>query len=262
MMLLVYCNHQLNAKKMLTHFHSTIQLSLPHKFFEMKIALIGYGKMGKAIEQVIVSEGKHEVALKISSSNIDELTIENLKKVDVVIEFTNPHSAKKNIELCLNADVPVVCGSTGWWNDLDEVKENFKKKNGSLVYASNFSIGVNLFFAVTNYAASLIQNHTQYKVLLDETHHIEKKDAPSGTAISLQKIIHHQMPNQEAPIEAFRLENVIGTHNIYFKSAVDEIALTHKAYNRSGFAEGAVLAAEWIANKKGVYEFKEVLGIN
>lgn len=228
----------------------------------MKIALIGYGKMGKAIEQVIIANGKHEVVLKIGSSNLHEFTIENIKKADVVIEFTNPHSAKKNIELCLKANVPVVCGSTGWWNELDEIKENFKQNNGALVYASNFSIGVNLFFAVTNYAASLFKNHPQYQALLDETHHIEKKDAPSGTAISLQKIIHQQLPNQEAPIEAYRLENVIGTHNIYFKSGVDEIALTHKAYNRSGFAEGAVFAAEWIADKKGVFEFKDVLGIH
>jgi 4-hydroxy-tetrahydrodipicolinate reductase len=227
----------------------------------MKIALIGYGKMGKAIEQIIIAQGKHEVVLKISNQNSDELTIENLQKADVAIEFTNPDSAIENIMLCLKASIPVVCGTTGWWQNLETIQSEFEKQNGALVYASNFSIGVNLFFAITNYAASLMKNQSQYKMMIDETHHTEKKDAPSGTAISLQKIIQHHLPNNEIPIEAFRLDNVIGTHNIYCKSEVDEISLTHKAYNRSGFAEGSILAAEWIANKKGVFEFKEVLGI-
>ena len=238
-----------------------LTLSLSKIYRKMKIALIGYGKMGKAIEQIIQLQGKHEIALKISNQNINELTVENLKKVDVAIEFTNPHSAEKNIMLCQNAGIPVVCGTTGWWQNLEIIKKEVVQKNGSLVYASNFSIGVNLFFAITNYASSLMKNQSQYKITLDETHHTEKKDAPSGTAISLQKIVQHQLPNQDAPIEAFRLDGVVGTHNIYFKSAVDEIILTHKAFNRNGFAEGAVLAAEWIIDKKGVYEFKEVLGI-
>jgi 4-hydroxy-tetrahydrodipicolinate reductase len=227
----------------------------------MKIGLIGYGKMGKAIEEVIVAQGKHEVVLKISNKNIEELTTQNLQKCDVVIEFTNPDSAISNLTKCLQANVPVVCGTTGWWNNLPQIKSEFENKNGALVYASNFSIGVNLFFAITNYAASLFKNQTQYQFSIDETHHTEKKDAPSGTAISVQKIIEHHQPNTAIPIEAFRLDNVIGTHNVYCKSGVDEISFTHKAYNRSGFAEGAVQAAEWIANKKGVFEFKEMLGV-
>ena len=226
----------------------------------MKIALIGYGKMGKAIEEVIVRQGLHEVVLKISSKNLSDLNKENLKKADVAIEFTNPASTIKNMLLCLNAGVPIVCGSTGWMNEFKKIKNEFQKTNGALVYASNYSIGVNLFFAMTNYAAALMKKHPQYQLTMSEIHHTEKKDSPSGTAISLKEILQQHI-QQAIPIEAHRLENVVGTHQIMFKSNVDEIEMIHKAHNRSGFAEGAVVAAEWITKRKGVYEFKEVLGI-
>ncbi len=239
-------------------------LKLPLRFQKksgMKIALIGYGKMGKAIEQSIIQQGKHEVVLKISIDNLNDLTVENLKKADVAIEFTSPESAVKNMLLCLKAAVPVVCGSTGWLGKFENVKKEFENNKGAMVFASNFSIGVNLFFAINNYAASLFKKHPQYEVLMSEIHHTEKKDAPSGTAISIKKIIEQHISSQAIPIEALRIENVVGTHNVLFKSAVDEVELIHKAHSRSGFAEGAVLAAEWIADKKGVYEFKDVLGI-
>ncbi len=227
----------------------------------MKIALIGYGKMGKTIEQLILKQNQHQIVLKISSNNLHELTYENLKQADVAIEFTKPDSAISNLMLCLKASLPVVCGTTGWFDELEKVKADFEKKDGAMVYASNFSVGVNLFFAINNYAASLMKNQPQYSISMSEIHHTEKKDAPSGTAISIQKIIQQHISSPTILIESHRLENVVGTHQVVYKSGVDEIELIHKAHNRSGFAEGAILAAEWIVAKKGVYEFKEVLGI-
>lgn len=238
----------------------------------MKIALIGYGKMGKAIES-IAKENGDEIVLKISSSNKDEFTEENLKKADAAIEFTNPHSAVENIKRCVDADIPVVCGTTGWLKDLLEIKNYIEQKNGAFLFASNFSVGVNLFFALNEYLASLMSSHKEYAVNIEEVHHTQKKDAPSGTAITLaeqllEKIktkkswVNHTTNNEsELEIISKRIDDVPGIHTIKYNSPIDYIEITHSAYNRKGFAGGALLAAKFIADKKGIFTMKDVLGL-
>lgn len=238
----------------------------------MKIALIGYGKMGKAIES-IAKENGDEIVLKISSSNKDEFTEENLKKADAAIEFTNPHSAVENIKRCVDADIPVVCGTTGWLKDLPEIKNYIGQKNGAFLFASNFSVGVNLFFALNEYLASLMSSHKEYAVNIEEVHHTQKKDAPSGTAITLaeqllEKIktkkswVNHTTNNEsELEIISKRIDDVPGIHTIKYNSPIDYIEITHSAYNRKGFAGGALLAAKFIADKKGIFTMKDVLGL-
>ncbi len=238
----------------------------------MKIALIGYGKMGKAIEAIAVEKG-HTVALKFDVSNQDEFTIANLQQCDVAIEFTSPHSAVDNLKKCFEAGVPVVCGSTGWLAEWDTVKADCETKNASLVYASNYSIGVNLFFELNTYLANLMSKHTNYDVMLEEIHHTEKRDAPSGTAITLaeqvlQNIttkkgwVNHSSDNaEELAIISERIDPAPGTHKIKYHSAIDDIEIIHTAHNRLGFAGGAVLAAEFIVGKKGIYNMKQVLGL-
>jgi 4-hydroxy-tetrahydrodipicolinate reductase len=238
----------------------------------MKIALIGYGKMGKAIES-IAKENGDEIVLKISSSNKDEFTEENLKKADAAIEFTNPHSAVENIKRCVDADIPVVCGTTGWLKDLPEIKNYIEQKNGAFLFASNFSVGVNLFFALNEYLASLMSSHKEYAVNIEEVHHTQKKDAPSGTAITLaeqllEKIktkkswVNHTTNNEsELEIISKRIDDVPGIHTIKYNSPIDYIEITHSAYNRKGFAGGALLAAKFIADKKGIFTMKDVLGL-
>ncbi len=238
----------------------------------LKIALIGYGKMGKAIEEIALQNG-HTIGLKISSGNISELTTKNLQACDVAIEFTNPHSAVKNIYTCIDAGIPVICGSTGWLEHLEEVKQYCNTNNGSFLYASNFSIGVNIFFEINKKLASLMAVRNEYDVSIEEIHHTQKKDAPSGTAISIAEGIINELPRKqswknepsvnkaELTIISKRIDPAPGTHSVKYSSEVDDIEIIHTAHNRKGFAGGAVLAAEFIVGKKGIFTMKEVLGM-
>ncbi|MEJ7588397.1 MAG: 4-hydroxy-tetrahydrodipicolinate reductase [Ferruginibacter sp.] len=237
----------------------------------LNIALIGYGKMGKTIEEVALKRG-HKVVLTIDINTAEQFTKENLRRCDVAIEFTNPHSAVENILFCLDAGIPVVSGSTGWLARWDEVKGKCKSKNGSLVYASNYSIGVNLFFEVNKLLARLMDQHPSYDVSVVEIHHTEKKDAPSGTAITLAEQVLENISrknkwvnrNSSAPDElaivSERTDPAPGTHRIKYTSGIDDIEIIHTAHNRQGFATGAVLAAEFVKDKKGIFGMKEVLG--
>lgn len=237
----------------------------------MKIALIGYGKMGHAIEEIALQRG-HEIVLKITDENLEDFTKENIQRSDVAIEFTNPHSAVKNILFCLNENVPVVCGTTGWLAQIKTIEEKCKEVNGAFLYASNFSVGVNIFFELNKKLAMLLKPHPSYNVSMEEIHHTQKKDAPSGTAITLaeqiieisgkkNKWINTDTENEnELSIISKRIDEVPGTHSVKYASSVDDIEIIHTAHNRKGFAEGAVLAAEFLKGKKGIYSMKEVLG--
>jgi 4-hydroxy-tetrahydrodipicolinate reductase len=238
----------------------------------MKIALIGYGKMGKAIEEIAVAKG-HEIVLKINIDNLYDFTAEAIQKADVAIEFTGPESAADNIKKCVEAGVAVVCGSTGWLKQWDEVKKYVDENNGALLYASNFSVGVNLFFELNSYLAKLMEPHNEYEASLVEIHHTQKKDAPSGTAITLaeqvleyikskQNWVNHTTGNkEELAIISERIDSTPGTHKIKYSSGIDDIEIIHTAHSRKGFAGGAVLAAEFLNGKKGIYGMKEVLGL-
>ncbi len=238
----------------------------------MKIALIGYGKMGKAIEEIAVAKG-HEVVLKIDMDNQHEFTAEHLSKADVAIEFTGPHSAVDNLKKIFDAGTPVVSGSTGWLERWDEIKSYCESKNGAFIYASNFSIGVNLFFELNTYLAKLMSNHPHYEASMEEIHHTQKKDAPSGTAITLaeQVLLHIKSKshwvNQETGkaedllITSKRIDPAPGTHSIKYHSVIDDIEIIHTAHSRVGFAGGAVAAAEFLSGKKGIYTMKDVLGL-
>lgn len=237
----------------------------------MNIALIGYGKMGKAIEHVALSQG-HQIVLRLDLDNLDMLTTENLQKVDVAIEFTGPQSAVSNIMACLNAGIPVVSGSTGWLQEWNRIETHCNKINGTLLYASNFSIGVNIFFAVNKYLTSLIREHYTYIPSIHEVHHTQKKDAPSGTAISLaEQIIAQQKKwkswaheqgetGENIIITSERTDPAPGTHTVSWQSEIDTIQIIHEAHNRTGFAVGAVMAATYIQYKKGVFTMQDVLG--
>jgi 4-hydroxy-tetrahydrodipicolinate reductase len=237
----------------------------------MKIALIGYGKMGKAIEEIAVARG-HSIVLKISVDNLEDNTVEAIRQADVAIEFTGPESAYENILRCLEAGVPVVCGSTGWLDKLEAVKTACLQQNGAFLYASNFSVGVNIFFEVNKRLAALMAPHPDYDVQITEIHHTEKRDSPSGTAISLagqilEKIhrkkgwVNHISDNlDELEILSERVDPAPGTHRVKYSSEIDTIEITHTAHNRKGFATGAVLAAEFIAGKKGLFQMSDVLG--
>jgi 4-hydroxy-tetrahydrodipicolinate reductase len=237
----------------------------------MKIALIGYGKMGHAIEEIALQRG-HEIVLKVSIENFEDNTIENIQKADVAIEFTGPEIAFDNVIRCLDASVPVVSGSTGWLERFEEAKKHCQAKNGALLYASNFSVGVNIFFALNKRLAELMAPHTEYNVSMTEVHHTQKKDAPSGTAITLAEAILqennqkkkwvNQSSNkpEELVIISERVDPAPGTHIISYSSAIDDIEIKHTAHNRKGFATGAVLAAEFLHQKKGIYSMSDVLG--
>jgi 4-hydroxy-tetrahydrodipicolinate reductase len=237
----------------------------------MKIALIGYGKMGRAIEAIALSRG-HSVLLKVSSQNLQELKADRLREADAAIEFTGPESAYDNIIRGLDAGIPVVCGSTGWLTRLEEVRQYCRQTNGSFLYASNFSVGVNIFFELNKRLATLMAPHPDYAPRITEIHHTEKKDAPSGTAITLaeqllEKIqrkkgwVNHISDNlDELEILSERMDPAPGTHIVAYGSAIDTITITHEAHNRKGFATGAVLAAEFLAGKKGIYQMSDVLG--
>lgn len=232
----------------------------------MRIALLGYGKMGKVIEAIALQRG-HTISLKVSSDTKNYQLI----NVDVAIDFSTPESAVKNITKCFNEKVPVICGTTGWLKDYDTMVQLCKDSNGAFIYASNFSLGVNIFFELNSTLAKLMKGLPQYNVSIEEIHHTQKLDAPSGTAITLANdIIAHSEYNHwtldtpktaELPIVAKRIENVPGTHEITYESAVDSIQIKHTAHSREGFALGAVVAAEWLLGKKGVFTMKDVLNI-
>ncbi len=238
----------------------------------MKIALIGYGKMGQAIEAIALQRG-HEVVLKVSIDNLEDNTIDNIRKADVAIEFTGPESAFENIIRCFDAGVPVVSGSTGWLDKYEEAKTYCIAHNGSLLYASNFSVGVNIFFALNKKLASLMTSHPEYDVQMTEVHHTQKKDAPSGTAITLAEQIlernrrkskwvnHESVKADELVIMSERTDPAPGTHIVRYSSPIDDIEITHTAHNRQGFATGAVIAAEFLHTRKGIFSMSDVLGI-
>ncbi|MFN8166862.1 MAG: 4-hydroxy-tetrahydrodipicolinate reductase [Bacteroidia bacterium] len=245
----------------------------------MKISLIGYGKMGKTIEKLAIERG-HTIVRIFDVDNKGDLNETTLKEADVVIEFTQPDQAAGNLRKCFSAGVPVVCGTTGWLKEYSAVKADCEKKNGTLFYASNYSIGVNLFFEINKRLAGLMNNHPQYDhVLIHESHHIEKVDSPSGTAITLAEEIMRMTTRWnswvnytaeesvdsgkdkkgEIPIFSTREDQVPGTHIVKYFSDVDEIEIIHKALNRQGFALGALAAAEWVSDKKGVFGMRDLL---
>ncbi len=238
----------------------------------MKIALIGYGKMGKAIEEIAISKG-HEIVLKIDVSNTADFTKENIQKANVAIEFTGPHTAFENITKCIDWGVPVISGSTGWLDNFEKAKMLCVEKKGCLIYASNYSIGVNLFFEINKQVAALMEPYDNYDVSMTETHHTEKKDAPSGTAISLAEQILAKIGRKnkwvneasaaasDLVIKSERIDPAPGTHSVTYQSPIDSIEITHTAHTRKGFASGALLAAEFANKKIGIFTMKDVLGL-
>lgn len=233
----------------------------------MKIALLGYGKMGKVIERIALERG-HQIILKKTSKD----NFEGLEKADVAIDFSVPSSAVENITACINVNVPVISGTTGWLEQYQNIVDYVTEKEGAFIYGSNFSLGVNIFFQLNEYLAKMMANLKQYNVSLEEIHHTQKLDAPSGTAISLAEGIikntdfttwtMNQPEQNQIPIEAKRIENVPGTHIIKYQSEVDTIEIEHVAHSREGFALGSVVAAEWLIGKKGVFTMKDVLNLN
>jgi len=235
----------------------------------MRIAILGYGKMGKEIEKIAL-ERNHSITLKISSKNTSDFNTANLKNVDVAIDFTQPDVVINNIYQCIKTKTPIVVGTTGWYKQLDKIKMDCKKNNSTLLYATNCSIGVNVFFKLNDYLSKLM-NKLDYKVKIEETHHTKKLDAPSGTAITLANDIIKNLDiktkwinqesnkSEELSILSHRIENVPGTHTVNYSSEIDEINIEHIAHNRKGFALGAVIAAEYIYNKKGIFTMNDVL---
>ena len=239
----------------------------------MKIALLGYGKMGHAIEEIAVQRG-HTIICKVGIENLEDRTADNIRKADVVIEFSSPDSAFENVMLCLENGVPVVCGSTGWLDKYNQVKKYCEENKGGLLYASNFSVGVNIFFALNRKLAELMAPHREYKVDIKEIHHTKKLDAPSGTAITIAEQVIEKLDykdkwvnnvsdkENELVIISERTDPAPGTHIVNYKSDIDDICIIHTAHSRKGFATGAVIAAEFLAKRKiGVYNMKDVLGI-
>jgi 4-hydroxy-tetrahydrodipicolinate reductase len=237
----------------------------------MNIALIGYGKMGKAIEEIAISRG-HSVVVKFNSQN--PLESSQLRTTDVAIEFSQPDLALKHIKLCADGQIPIVVGTTAWEEHLPEIINHIDKREASLIYSSNFSIGVNLFFELNKHLARLMNDKTDYVASITEIHHTQKIDAPSGTAVTLAKdlISNHptysswkltgqseNMEKSDLPISAIREENVPGTHLISYTSEIDTLTIEHQAHNRKGFALGAVIAAEFIHKKQGVYTMSDIL---
>jgi 4-hydroxy-tetrahydrodipicolinate reductase len=238
----------------------------------MKIALIGYGKMGQAIEKIALERG-HEISIIVTSQNPIEHV--DFSSTDVAIEFTKPELATKHIIHCMNSSVPVVVGTTAWHEELETIKAICEDKNGSLLYASNFSLGVNIFFEINKRLAELLSDHPEYKAEIEEIHHLQKLDAPSGTAIEIAKGIvsynqnyndwktglnaRPEVNDDELPIIAKREPNVPGTHTVNYVSEIDTLSMTHQAHNRKGFALGAVIAAEWVVTKKGVFTMSNIL---
>jgi 4-hydroxy-tetrahydrodipicolinate reductase len=242
----------------------------------MKIALLGYGKMGQIIERFALERG-HEVVLKITAENKDELTRSNLSKADVAIDFSAPDAAISNIYACFDANVAVVVGTTGWYGQLQEIKNDCLSSNNTLLYGSNFSIGVNLFFQINKVMARLMNDFPAYEVQVEEIHHTQKLDAPSGTAMTIAEGIienldrkqewvnelegtpfNEVVKNDQILIASQRLDQVPGTHTVIYSSEVDDIELKHTAHSRAGFALGAVVAAEWLQHKQGFYNIADI----
>jgi 4-hydroxy-tetrahydrodipicolinate reductase len=236
----------------------------------MRIALIGYGKMGHMIEEIALQRG-HQVVLKIDISNQQDFTKENISKADVAIEFTGPDAAFENVMKCLEFGIPLVSGSTGWNHKLEKAKSFCTEKNGSFLHTSNFSIGVNIFFEVNKLLAKLMAAQPEYEVTMKEIHHTAKKDAPSGTAVTLADQILASVSRkknwvnknaekaEELSIISERIDPAPGTHIVNYSSEVDDIEITHTAHSRKGFALGAVMAAEHVMDKKGIFSMKDVL---
>ena len=242
----------------------------------MKLAILGYGKMGRIIEQFAMERG-HEIVLKVNEHNLDDLSIANLKNAEVAIDFSTPDSVMKNIEICFEAGVAIVVGTTGWYGQLQEVKNQCLKGNNTLLYGSNFSVGVNVFFHINKILAKIMNNYAQYEVQVEEIHHSEKLDSPSGTAMSIAEGILDELDRknewinqlvgsetelttkpEQLLIESHRIENVPGTHTVIYSSEVDEIEFKHTAHNRAGFALGALLAAEWVNDKTGFFNITDM----
>lgn len=235
----------------------------------MKIALFGYGKMGKEIEQIALQRG-HEIVLKINEGEQYDISI-----ADIAIDFSVPNAALSNIVSCFRNNVPVISGTTGWLDDFDKAIDVCKENNGSFIYASNFSIGVNIFFELNKQLAKIMNSQEEYSINVEEIHHTKKLDTPSGTAITLAEGIINNTSKRDwqlkerqtqinagtIPIEAKRILDVPGTHIISYESQIDSIEIKHTAHNRKGFALGAVIAAEWLNNKIGIYTMKDVLNI-
>lgn len=242
----------------------------------MKIALFGYGKMGRMIEKYAI-ERDHEIALIIDEHNRENITLEDLKGIDMAIDFSTPNSILANIKQCFEADLPLVIGTTGWYDEIERIKEECILGNHSLLYGSNFSIGVNVFFHINKLLAKAMRPHRQYEVQVEEIHHTAKLDAPSGTAITIAEGIIENSDQKtdwvnyiveeekevipklnQLLIESHRIEDVPGTHTVLYSSEVDQIEFKHTAHNRAGFALGALMAAEWLQNKKGFFDVTEM----
>ncbi|MBB5639389.1 4-hydroxy-tetrahydrodipicolinate reductase [Pedobacter cryoconitis] len=245
----------------------------------MNIALIGYGKMGQIIERFAIERG-HEVVLKIGIDNLADLTVSNLRKADVAIDFSTPDAAINNIYTCFDANVPLVVGTTGWYGQLQEIKDECLRRNNTLLYGSNFSIGVNLFFHINEVLAKVMNNYPVYDVQVEEIHHTQKLDSPSGTAMTIAEGIIENLDRksewvneldgnpaidvlkqEQVLIASQRIENIPGTHTVIYSSEVDEIELKHTAHSRAGFALGAVVAAEWLQNKQGFYNISDIFNL-
>lgn len=239
----------------------------------MKIALLGYGKMGQAIEHLAIAAG-HEIVLTINSSNPDDLTAEQLRKADIAIEFSRPELAWRHVEACLQADLPVVCGTTGWHELLPRARALAEERQQAFLYAANFSLGVNIFFALNRYLAERMSQWGDYQPSIREIHHTRKLDAPSGTAIHLVHDLLDRLPHKDhwsahtpfaatsIPIFSERIGDVPGTHEVIFSSAIDTITIRHEAHSREGFAKGALLAASWIIEHRarGPLSMEDILG--
>jgi len=239
---------------------------------KLNIAIIGYGKMGKTIEKVALSRG-HSIGLKISGANLDDFNEQNLKGIDVAIEFSTPKVARTNLSFLAQSGIATVCGTTAWLSAYEEITQAFEKQNCPFLYASNFSVGVNVFFALNQYLAKIMDGLEAYDIKITESHHIEKKDAPSGTAVTLAEDIIANIGRkqdwslddagpQTIDINSIREGDVKGMHQINYKSDIDQIQLKHEAFSREGFALGAVIAAEWIVGKSGIFSMGDVLKIN
>jgi 4-hydroxy-tetrahydrodipicolinate reductase len=235
----------------------------------MRIALIGYGKMGKTIERFAIQRG-HSVTIRIDKDNTEDIYSEEFKSSDIAIEFSGPETAFHNVSTALKSGVPVVCGATGWLDKLDEAKSLCEKQKLAFIYSSNFSLGVNIFFHINSKLAEVMKNYPDYNVSIEEIHHIHKKDAPSGTAITLAEGILQQinltkwsLENEENSlhISAVREGEVPGTHSVFYENDIDTIKISHEAKSRDGFALGAVIAAEFAQGKQGFFTMKEVLGL-
>lgn len=242
----------------------------------MKIALLGYGKMGKIIEKIALERG-HSIVLKVTKTNAATFTDEELKQADAAIEFSTPATAIANMLRCFKAGVPVVVGTTGWFGEMEYVANECKTYRATIFHASNFSLGVNLFFRLNRQLAAMMNPYKEYEPSMEEIHHIHKLDAPSGTAITLADGILSEnerknswkeypdampaaVPANELPIVSKRIGEVPGTHSVTYTSSVDQITITHEAFSRHGFAMGAVIAAEWLPGKKGMFGMDDLLG--